>query len=126
LNPDNVSAPMKPTYSHVCIAPLGPAKLVSIAGQIGMDGTGEVPSSFTEQVRVALENLKKCLASAGAMPKDIVKVTQFVVNLDATESTRGNLWLEFVGEHRPPSTLVGVAALASPELLYEVEATAVV
>jgi len=127
VNPSNIVAP-RPTYSHVQTTPISATHtLVTVAGQIGFDPeTKLVPSTFTEQVQLALANTGKCLAAVGATPADIVKVQHFVVNLDPHDTSRGEAWVQFIGDHRPPSTLLGVAALASPEVLYEVEVMAIV
>ena len=127
INPPTVPAP-RPTYSHICTTPLSSTStLISIAGQVGIDPeTKSVPASFAEQVQVALANLGRCLAAVGAKPADIVKVTHFVVNLDPKDTSRAEAYLKFMGDYRPPSTLLGVAALAEPSFLYEIEAMAIV
>ena len=126
LNPEGV-APPKPTYSHICTTTLtGPAKLITIAGQIGTDPAGHVPTSYYEQVSNALSNLKSCLEAAGATTRDIVKVTHYIVKYDPKDRERGRLYLEFMGGHKPPSTLIPVPALADEGLLYEIEAMAIV
>ncbi|KIW74127.1 hypothetical protein Z517_12537 [Fonsecaea pedrosoi CBS 271.37] len=127
INPPDVPPP-RPTYSHVQVTPLSATStLVTIAGQVGVDPkTKTTPPSFIAQVETALANLGRCLAAVGATPADIVKMTQFVVNLDPTDTSRSEAYSKFLGDHRPPSTLVGVAALATPEWLYEVEAMAIV
>ena len=127
FNPANVHPP-RPTYSHVAITPLsGTAKLITVAGQVGIDQlSGTAPPTFAAQVQTALDNLGKCLVAAGAGPRDVVKVTQYVVDLDPTERTRGELYMKFMGDYRPPSTLIGVSKLAADDWLYEIEAIAVV
>ena len=127
FNPANVYPP-RPTFSHVAITQLSSTtKLITIAGQVGIDQlSGTAPPTFTAQVETALDNLSKCLVAAGGSPRDIVKVTQYVVDLDPKERTRAELYLKFVGDHRPPSTLIGVQRLAADEWLYEIEAMAIV
>jgi len=127
INPPSVPPP-RPTYSHIQTTPISSTStLVTIAGQIGIDpDTKSVPPTFSEQVQAALENLGRCLAAVGATPADIIKVTHFVVDLDPKDTSRAEAWIKFVGDHRPPSTLLGVAALADSTLLYEVEAMAIV
>ncbi|KAL6241713.1 hypothetical protein RBB50_011495 [Rhinocladiella similis] len=127
VNPPTVHE-AAPTYSQVQITPISPTHdLVTIAGQVGIDTkTGRIPSSYREQVQLALESLKHCLESVGATPSNIIKLTHFTVNLDPKDHSRSELLQEFLGGHRPPGTLVAVSALATPELLYEVDAMAVV
>ncbi|KIW13828.1 hypothetical protein PV08_06608 [Exophiala spinifera] len=126
INPPFVHAP-RPTYTHVQTTPISSTStLITIAGQIGVDAkSGAIPPTFAEQVEVALENLRKCLESVGATPADIIKTTHFVVNLDYKDTSRAEAYVKFIGDHRPPSTLLGVEKLAAPEILYEVEAMAI-
>ncbi len=101
-------------------------RLLTLAGQIGRDSeTGNIPSTLAAQVEVALKNVGKCLEASNAKITDIVRVQQFVVDLLSQDSSRAQAYLKFMGEHRPPSTLIGVNALAGKELLYEIEVTAV-
>jgi enamine deaminase RidA (YjgF/YER057c/UK114 family) len=127
INPADVRPP-HPIYSHVQVTPISPtSSLITIAGQIGVPpDSAAAAATFAEQVEIALDNLRNCLAAAGATPADIIKVTHYIVNLDPKDRSRLEAYTKFIGDHRPPSTLVGVAALAWPELLYEVEAMAIV
>lgn len=125
LNPPDV-APPKPTYSHVCVFTLGRTKIITVAGQIGTLPDGTVPPTFAEQVSCALQNVKACLAAAGATPRDIMKVTHYIVNYDPTDRKRNELYLQFLDGHKPPGTLVPVEKLGAPELLFEIEVMAVV
>ena len=55
-----------------------------------------------------------------------MKVTHYIVGAEnARDPGRAKLYCAFMGEWRPASTLVGVAFLADPDLLYEIEAVAV-
>ena len=68
------------------------------------------------------------LTAAGATFDHVVKSTIFVVNfqpemLPVIREVRGRY---FSRAHPPASTLVGVTALARPEWLIEIEATAVI
>ena len=72
-------------------------------------------------------NVGRALDAAGARPDDVTKITIFVVGyrreqLSAIEQGRVALF----GDHKPADTIVGVEALARPEYLIEVEATAVI
>lgn len=125
FNPSTVHPPV-PTYSHISITPLGAnTRLITIAGQVGKTQSGETPPDFIDQVNLAFENVGKCLEAASASVKDIVRVVQYVVNLLPQDPRRAQAYVKFFGDHRPPSTLVGVEALAEKELLYEIEVTAV-
>jgi enamine deaminase RidA (YjgF/YER057c/UK114 family) len=127
LNPPN-HPPFSPTYSHICSVPISnSSRLVSFAGQVGHDPkTGKTPETLAGQIEVALDNVDRCLAAAGAKKEDIISVRHFVVNLQPIDPAIAQLLSTWIGEHKPPSTLLGVQCLATPELLYEIEVMAVV
>jgi hypothetical protein len=75
----------------------------------------------------AFANVGRALASAGARPDEVAKLTIFVVNLEpeslsAIEAGRVALFKQ----HKPVDALIGVKTLAHPGCLIEVEAIAVV
>ena len=128
-NPPDIWTPL-PQFTHVATVPItGNTTLAAFAGQIGRDIDGNTVPTYTGQVEVALANLKKCLASAGCGPESIIKVTHYLVGPpnDADDEARRTLYTTFLGGcQAPPSTVIRVAALATPQLLYEIEAMAVV
>ena len=106
-----------PTYSHVAIVPISNvARLITIAGQVGIDPKGNIAPDLAGQVELALENLGKCLASARCGKEEIVKVTLYIVAQSrnkADDIVRRSLYTRFWGELQPPRyTLVYVVALA--------------
>ncbi|WP_212914056.1 RidA family protein [Streptomyces sp. TS71-3] len=111
-------------YTQVVI---GTGRLVAISGQVALDEAGEVVGAGdpAAQARRVFENLRRCLAAAGATFDDVVKLTFFVTDvghLPAVRVARD----EHIDTRRPPaSTAVQVAALFRPELVLEVEALAV-
>jgi enamine deaminase RidA (YjgF/YER057c/UK114 family) len=112
-------------YSHVVS---GRGRLVAVAGQVALDEHGVVVGvgDPAAQARQVFENLRWCLATAGADFVNVVKLGVFVTDiayLPAVRSARDTV----VDTARPPaSTAVQVAALARPEFLIEVDALAVV
>ncbi|KAK7184380.1 hypothetical protein DPSP01_014595 [Paraphaeosphaeria sporulosa] len=121
-----------PTYSQISSIPISPTStLISIAGQIGYDAaTQTVPPTLAEQVALACANVDTCLEAAGATKADIVQVRQYVVDLlrgGVGQDPEGpRVYAEWLGGLKPPSTRVGVQALAREELLYEIEVICVV
>ncbi len=110
-------------YTHVV---MGTGRLVAVSGQIALDAVGKVvgegdPAAQALQV---FENLRRCLAAAGAGFENVVKFTFYVTDvahLPAVREARDR----YIDVERPPaSTAVQVAALFRPELLLEVEALA--
>ncbi len=121
VNPPTVAAPAGPYSQGVMVQ--GPGTWLHVAGQIGVDAQGVLQEGFEAQARQAWTNLVAVLAAAGMDVSHLVKVTTYLVD-GADMSRLGPVRGAFLGEARPASTLVVVKALARPEWLFEVEATA--
>ncbi|MFD8969790.1 RidA family protein [Streptomyces sp. NPDC059568] len=112
-------------YSHVV---WGTGRFVAVSGQCAFDADGKVVGEGdpAAQARQVFENLRLCLAAAGAGFADVVKLTYFVTDvahLPAVREARDAV----IDTTRPPaSSAVQVAALFRPELLVEIEAFAIV
>ena len=78
------------------------------------------------QMRTVLGNLQRVLEDAGATLADIVKTTVYTTDLPEFQAKARPVRHEFFKEPFPASTLIGVAALARPEWLLEIEAIAAV
>jgi monoamine oxidase len=115
----------KVTYSHVVTVD-APAKLIYTAGQVGRDSTGYIPASYEEQVKLAYQNLGHCLAAVNASPKDIVKLSYYIVNYYPNRRVHAEITEDFLDGHHPGITLIPVQQLAAPEFLFEVEAVAAI
>ena len=128
LNPNTLAKP--PGYTYV-VETSGPGRTVYIAGQLGLDLDNKIvgaPGDFRAQATKAIENLQAALAAVGAGLSDVVKITTYIVNYNPEHrAIIGKARAAFFPTEMPPaSTLVGVAALAMPEWLVEIEAIAVV
>jgi len=113
-------------FTNTVVCSNNGTKTIYVSGQVGYaDGT--VPESFAEQTDIAHRNLIAELASAGASAEHVVKLNTYVVNLDKDRSKAVSKAKKQYFDHanQPASTMVGVSALVMPELLVEVEATAV-
>lgn len=102
--------------------------VVYLRGQIGQDletresvGIGDVVA----QTEKAMANIAMLLAEAGSRLEDIVKVTVYIVDPRYREDVYRTMgtWLRGVF---PVSTGIVVQALARPEWLVEIDATAVI
>ena len=128
LNPKGL--PAVGLYHHVSVAT--GTRLVSIAGQVAYDAEGRTvgPGSYADQVEQSYLNVATALDAVGATFDDVVRLTMYVV--DWSPDTMP-LLLEGVARAAarlgttaaPPFTGIGVSALAAPDLLVELEATAV-
>jgi enamine deaminase RidA (YjgF/YER057c/UK114 family) len=114
-----------PGYTHVV---MGSGQVVAVSGQVATGEHGEIVGvgDPAAQARQVFENLRRCLAAAGAAFEDVIKLTFYltdVAHLPAIRPVRD----EYVNTARPPaSTAVQVVSLARPEFLLEVEAWALI
>lgn len=117
-----------PSFSQVVSA--SGRRTIYTAGQVSIDERGALvgPGDLAAQTTQVMRNVGLALAAAGAGYADIVKITTYVVNYKAEDRVVvGKARAPFFAGGSPPaSTLVGVAALALPEWLVEIEAVAVV
>ena len=125
LNPAGLHDPVPFGYSHTASIAPG-TELVLVAGQYGSNADGAVVSpACAEQVRHAFRNLGVALAAHGLDLSHVVQLRTYVVNHDfdklaaIAEAVRSG-W----GANPPTQTVIGVASLATPEILFEVEAVA--
>ena len=101
-------------------------RFVFTAGITGTTKDGAVIPELEAQVTQAFKNLENALAATGAQPRDIVKLTFYVVDWRWSETEQFvKSWMD-LAPHRPPSTLVPVPKLAEPGLFFEVEAVAAI
>ena len=105
-------------------------RTIYTAGQVSIDEQGALVggTDLAAQTTQAMRNLGLAMAAAGAGYADIVKITTYVVNYRPEQrAVIGKARAPFFAGGKPPaSTLVGVAALALPDWLIEIEAVAVV
>jgi enamine deaminase RidA (YjgF/YER057c/UK114 family) len=112
-------------YSHVV---WGTGRFVAISGQCAFDEDGKVVGEGdpAAQARQVFENLRRCLAAAGASFDDVVKLTYFVTDVAHLPAIRAARDEVIDAGRLPASSAVQVAALFRPELFVEIEAFALV
>ncbi len=100
--------------------------LVFVAGQVDWDLQFQTTTNTVEgQTRQALENLKIALEAAGSSVEKLLQVRVYVRGeVGEHISAVAPILRDFFGESRPALTGIGVASLASPETLVEIEAIA--
>ena len=113
-------------FSHYTDA-VRAGNLLFVSGCVSVDADGNVVGvgDVVAQARQVFENVRLCLAAAGATFADVVKVTTFLTDIN-DRAAINTVRQEVFGHTRPASTLVEVSALVLPEFLIEVEAVAVV
>ena len=115
----------------VTVTGIGNAKFVYLAGvgaedENGPRGNIRHHGSFLEQCRYAYDKIKRVLAHHGAGLRDVVKITTYITDL-RHRITLGQCVKDTWGYiTSPTNTLIGVTTLAFPEMILEVDATAVV
>ena len=101
--------------------------LIEVAGTTAVDADGRVvgPDDPYTQARYILEKIGRALAEAGAGFENVIRTRMFVTDIVRWEEV-GRAHGEVFASIRPAATLVQVASLVRPDLLVEIEATAVV
>ncbi len=106
----------------------GGQRVLFCAGQTSVDGEGNpmFAGDMAAQVALAADNLEAVLRGAGMSLANVVRLNFYTTDVDAFIANAGAL-AERTGAAgvAPPGTLLGVARLAFPELMIELEATAV-
>ena len=77
INPPALRRP--PGYTHV-VEVTAPARIVYIAGQLGVDGDDKVVGDFRRQAVQTFENLKTALVAVGAQFRHVVKFNNYLVD----------------------------------------------
>lgn len=106
----------------------GAQRTLYCSGQGANDATGAavLAGDMRGQIGLALDNLEAVLSAAGFSFADIVRLNIFVTDVDQFFAN----YDAFIGRLaeagcRHTGSLIGVARLAFPEMMIEVEATAV-
>lgn len=109
-------------YSRIVIA----GKTVYMAGQTGFGLNGEpaVPGDAGAQARQACENIKTLVEEAGGDLSCVVKLTTYVTDR-AHRAPVYEVLAEYFGDHAPASTGLIIDGMAHPDMLVEIDATAV-
>ena len=122
INPDALSKP--PGYTHVVEA-TAPARLVYIAGQLGLDRDGKLSSDFRLQAVQTFENLKHALAAVGGKFQHVVKLNNYLGDMKYLPVFRQVRESYLPDQNRPASTTIAISGLAREGALLEIEAIAV-
>ena len=128
LNPEGLPKP--DVYRQVSVAT--GSRFVFIAGQVARDADGSPVGAgdLAAQVDQALRNVNTAVNAVGGSFEDVAKLTIYVVDWDESK-------LPALGEGvfrasaalgidpLKPVSLIGVGMLGEPDILVEIEATAV-
>jgi enamine deaminase RidA (YjgF/YER057c/UK114 family) len=105
----------------------GATRTLICSGQTSVDADGKPlhAGDMAAQITQALANLETVLADAGYTLADVVRLTYYTTDVDGFVAG-GAEGLRRLAETgcRPASTLLGVTRLFHPDILVEIEATA--
>ena len=128
IQPDELWPSAQYGFSQVVVST--GTKIIHCAGQTAWDKDMNLVGGddLEKQMVQSLRNVKTVLAAGGATLQDVVRLDIYLVdyNADKIPAVGAALGRFFDPDHLPANTLLGIQALALPEFLVEVTATAVV
>jgi len=100
--------------------------IIEVSGTAAVDGETiiGVEDAYL-QTKFILEKIAKALHQAGATMKDVVRTRIYVTNISQWEQV-GKAHGEFFKEIKPATSMVEVKSLIHPDMLVEIEATAII
>ena len=100
--------------------------LVEVSGTTAMDGDKVIGTGdpYAQSVFI-LKKIEAALKEAGANMSDVVRTKMYVTDISQWEEI-GRAHGEFFKKIKPAATMVEVSALINPDLLIEIEVTALV
>jgi enamine deaminase RidA (YjgF/YER057c/UK114 family) len=125
VNPATLFPSVQHGFSQVVVASGG--RTVFVSGQVAWDASKQVVGrTLGDQTRQALRNVRAAVEAAGGGLADIVALRIYIVHEAMSDTGAvGNALRETFETNPPASTWIGVSALAVPDFLIEIEATAV-
>jgi Putative translation initiation inhibitor, yjgF family len=100
--------------------------IIEVSGTAAVDKNSEIVglNNPYEQTKFILSKIESSLQSLGSSMKDVIRTRIFVVNINQWEEI-GKAHGEVFHEIKPVTSMVEVKSLIEPELLVEIEATAI-
>jgi enamine deaminase RidA (YjgF/YER057c/UK114 family) len=99
--------------------------IVEVSGTTAtVNGVVQHKGNMYEQTKTALAIIEKALEEAGMDLHDIVRTRMYVTDISKWEEA-GKAHGEFFVHIRPATTIVEVTRLVDPDMLIEIEATAI-
>ena len=99
--------------------------IIEVAGTTAVDGETVVfPFDAYHQTQYILLKIQQALEDAGASIDDVVRTRIFVTDIDKWEEV-GRAHGEVFANIKPASTMLEITSLINPQLVVEIEATAI-
>jgi len=99
--------------------------LIEVAGTTAFNGNEIVGRNDAyAQARFIFEKISKALKEAGASLKDVIRTRMYVTDIQYADAV-GRAHGEIFSDIKPAATMLAVTNLVDPELLVEIEVTAI-
>jgi len=100
--------------------------VVEVAGTTAMDGDQLIgKDDVYAQSKFIFEKIEKVLHEAGASMAEVVRTRMYVTDISRWEEV-GRAHGEFFRRIKPASTMVEISGLVNPDMLVEIEVTAII
>ena len=100
--------------------------IIEISGTTSVDGDSLIgKDDLYSQTKFIILKIEKALQNAGAELTDVVRTRMYVTDISKWEEA-AKAHAEFFGTIKPATTLVEVSSLIDPDMLIEIEASAVI
>jgi len=100
--------------------------IIEVSGTAPVDGDKIIGAGDAyAQTKFCLRKIEKALIEAGATLNDVVRTRMYVTDISLWEEY-GIAHGEFFRDIKPVTSMVEVKALIDPEMLVEIEATAII
>lgn len=100
--------------------------IIEVAGTTAMDGDQLIgKDDVYAQTKFIIQKMEKALKEADSSLEDVVRTRIYVTDISRWEEV-GKAHGEFFREIKPASLMVEVSGLVSPDMLVEIEMTAIV
>ncbi len=99
--------------------------IIEVAGTTAVEGEEIIgKDDVYVQAKFILKKIEKALREAGGSLEDVVRTRMFVTDISTWEEA-GKAHGEVFKDIKPASTMVEIKSLVHPDLLIEIEATAI-
>jgi enamine deaminase RidA (YjgF/YER057c/UK114 family) len=100
--------------------------IIEVSGTTSVDGDSLIgKDDLYSQTKFIILKIEKALQNAGAELTDVVRTRMYVTDISKWEEAAKS-HAEFFGTIKPATTMVEVSSLIDPDMLIEIEASAVI